>query len=188
MLLEYYLFNINSLSEEQTKKCLSLMTEQRKEYLERLSNKKRKQQTVAAEWLAKTTVAGLLSLKTEDIIIERDKKGKPFVKDSDIHISISHSGDFVALAVDAKPVGIDIEVIRPLDLSVAKKVCNDSDNILLNSSGSKERLNTFFKIWTAKEAYFKKKGTGITDMKSVSYKETGAVHYFTENLIITLVK
>jgi len=31
-----------------------------------------------------------------------------------------------------------------------------------------EILHRFFQIWTAKEAYFKKCGTGITNLKSVN--------------------
>lgn len=176
--------NINEIKPDQIKKCLSLMTEKRKNYIDSVSDEKRKLESIAGEWLVKTSVSQSLSLPVEEIIIERTEKGKPYVKDRDVHISISHSGDYVAAAVDTKPVGIDIEVIKPIDLKVAERVCSQSD---IKELSCGDPLIAFLKIWTAKEAYFKMTGTGIVNIKSVSYKDINAYHTFENDLIITTV-
>ncbi len=187
--MKQYLFNINNLKPQEAEKCLSQMTEQRKKYIASVSNPKRKAESIAGEWLVKKAVSEFFSLKEEEIVLERNEKGKPYIKDRDIFRSVSHSGDFVVVAVDIVPIGIDIEVIKPANLKIADKVCSESDKqFILTAQTDDEKLLNFLKIWTAKEAYFKMKGTGIVNLKKISYKDICAVHNFENNLIITTVK
>lgn len=90
-------------------------------------------------------------------------------------MNISHSGDMVVCAVDDRPVGIDIEQIRPIDLTVAKRICSVEELLYLFGHRPTEQdftyttdteiLARFFEIWTAKEAYGKCLGSGIGDIK-----------------------
>ena len=59
-----------------------------------------------------------------------------------------------------------------------EKVCNKEDLLYvcgddqMKSNYVRESIiNRFFDIWTAKEAYFKCKGTGITRLKTLSYRD-----------------
>ena len=182
--MKQYLIKISSVSDEELNKCLSLMTDERKKYINSVSNPKRRLESIAGEWLMKKAAADYLSLPAEKIIIDRTEKGKPFIKGEKVHVSLSHSGDYVAAAIDKSPVGIDIEILKPIDLKVAKKVLNDSDRGFFEKG---DRLLNFYKIWTAKEAYFKMTGTGIIDMKGISYNEIHTSHTFEKGLIITTV-
>ena len=58
--------------------------------------------------------------------------------------------------------------MRPLKLEVARRVCNskEMDYLAPEKEGAHIR---FLRIWTAKEAYFKAVGTGITGLQSVCY-------------------
>lgn len=186
--MKQYLFHINDLKPEEYEKCLSLMSEPRREYINTVTNKERKMVSIAGEWIAKNAIAEKTGLPLEDIEILRTQRGKPYVNIPDIHISISHSSSFVAVVIANKPIGIDIEVIKPLNLKVADRVCSQSDKQLLSLSKDKdEALINFLKIWTAKEAYFKMTGTGITNIKGISYKDIPAVHSIKDSLIITVV-
>ena len=86
---------------------------------------------------------------------------KPFIQNSAIHFNLAHSGNWVALAVSNKTVGVDIELIKPItDIEEVMKPCfNDSEiETIVNSSDS---LNSFYKFWTRKEAILKATGQGI---------------------------
>ena len=93
------------------------------------------------------------------IVIERNNQGKPYLKDlPDFHFNISHSGDVQAVAVSDKNVGVDIEKLRPVNMKVTKRFC-DNETAYIKECNSDIR---FFEVWTKKEAFLKYKGTGIS--------------------------
>ncbi len=186
--MQTFLLNINDFSEENFNLCLSLMDEKRKNYINSLKHKQGKLLSVAAEWLTKSNASLLLNIPPEEIALLRDEKGKPFIKDSPLYISISHSGDFAAVTFHPTPVGLDIEVLKPIDMRLKNRICTDSDLEYLSQSQTEAQENlNLLKIWTAKEAYFKMTGTGITNFKSISYKDINASHSIENPLIITTV-
>ena len=101
---------------------------------------------------------------TKDMICYNDNK-KPYFKDSKIYFNISHSKDLIAIIIDNKECGIDIEYIdynKQLD-KLALKVLSEKEINKYNIKKDKHKY--FFKIWTKKETYYKYFGTGI------NYKE-----------------
>ena len=80
--------------------------------------------------------------------------------------NLSHSGDIAVFAVArSREVGIDVERIAPeVDLpALARRVLGDAELQRLDAAAKGERLETFFRYWTCKEAYLKARGEGITD-------------------------
>lgn len=105
----------------------------------------------------------LLAREGIDATVERLASGQPVLKNSDLYVSISHCQELVACAISHAPIGIDAEQIRPVKPGMPERVCTAEE--LAWMQDSQER---FFEIWTAKEAYFKMLGTGITDLRSVN--------------------
>ena len=78
----------------------------------------------------------------------------------------------VVCAVHNIPIGIDVEEIRPIDLLIAKRVCDEEElkyifGYLPNDEDFKFSedlavLKRFFEIWTAKEAHSKCVGKGLS--------------------------
>ena len=97
-------------------------------------------------------------LKNPKIIILKDNNGKPYIKDSNICISISHSGKLTAIAISDQNIGIDMELIRPYD------------HKLLNHLNINSKLNdtNFFKEWTKREAFIKKYNLKLKDINQIS--------------------
>jgi 4'-phosphopantetheinyl transferase len=91
--------------------------------------------------------------------------GKPALRHHpEIHFSITHSGDFVAVAAARETiVGIDLERIPPgFDhQAIAARVLSSAEQQSLLALPPERRLETFFQAWTGKEAVLKARGTGI---------------------------
>ena len=85
---------------------------------------------------------------------------KPYAKDSDIFFSVSHSGMCAAIAVDSAEVGLDVERIADRDyMSAARRYYHPAEYALVENSD--DCLHAFYRIWTRKEAFLKREGTGI---------------------------
>ncbi len=74
---------------------------------------------------ARSLAAGLMLFKILGIRdssqISFNRYGKPFLLNSNIHFNLSHSGDYIVLAVDENEIGVDIEKILPYSDEIAQK-------------------------------------------------------------------
>ena len=118
-----------------------------------------------AKTLVKQKAAKILHSTPEKLEFKTSENGKPYIENySDFNFNISHTSGAIAIAISDSPVGIDIEKIRKADFRVAKRFFTEKENEYIKAQNSDTR---FFEIWTAKEAYFKCIGTGITNPKSI---------------------
>ena len=133
----------------------------RKMRINRLKLEKDKKRSLLGEILLKKL------LKEEKVVAEilSSDNGKPYLSDDSFCVSISHSGEMAAVALSDNAIGIDVEEIREITPELIKKVCTEKEKEYIESSEDKN--SAFLEVWTAKEAYFKKQGTGITNLKSV---------------------
>ena len=112
------------------------------------------------EWLAgKYLVQLLIDFKFKII---KDAFGKPHLKGSDLHISISHSSAYAAAIVSPNPVGIDIQEVTPRLDRIAWRVMNDSKLKQLDPIHRLDHLHTY---WCAKEALYKAYGWRELDFR-----------------------
>lgn len=91
--------------------------------------------------------------------VEEQVKAAPIVTNSpsECHVSISHSGDRVAVALDVYPLGVDVErqrVIPSLE-NIARRVFTSSQCHQLSEVCGQAQQDLFFRLWTAKEARYK---------------------------------
>lgn len=92
------------------------------------------------------------------------KKGKPIIVEPQGYgISVSHSGDVIAVVIAPAEVGIDIQERFERDNSRMLSFFHES-----------ERENDFYDLWTKKESYGKMTGDGIFSQKGKRL-ETDAV-------------
>lgn len=95
----------------------------------------------------------------EDPGFAREENGKPYLLNSSLKISVSHSGELLALAVGDCEAGLDIELRREM-----------RRGSLLRRMDEREREEDFFRLWTAKESYVKYRGSTLAHMlKSLVY-------------------
>lgn len=86
--------------------------------------------------------------------------GKPYLTDfPNIHFSISHTNNAVAVAISSSPVGIDIECYRDIHSPrILQRVCNSADLEQIHANSTSQ---DFLRIWTIKESLVKANGCGI---------------------------
>lgn len=79
-----------------------------------------------------------------------------------LHFNLSHSGDYVTVAVSDAAVGIDVEYkVRNYE-SVAKRCfCKEEYEDIISLESDMQRERRFLEYWTMKEAYVKYVGKGL---------------------------
>jgi 4'-phosphopantetheinyl transferase len=150
-----------------------------------ISNKihqKKRLEYLASRWCLKILIPNL-NVQT----ILKGDDGKPYLPDTDIHFSISHSFPYVAVAVSQHhTIGIDIQTKQEKILKLQYKFLNEFEQALCENDIDKI---TF--AWCCKEAMYKKYGLGGLDFKIhmpiahlVANKETAiAIINFNKNTV-----
>ncbi len=124
-----------------------------------------------AELLIRAIICSKLGISNSDIEFAFNEHGKPLLSGcDDFHFNLAHSGDWVVCAVDSKPVGIDIEEIKPVDMGIAEMFFAALEYQDLQKAGL-DRDAYFYALWTLKESYLKAIGTGLSaELKAVPFR------------------
>ena len=85
-----------------------------------------------------------------------------YPKTTGMHYNISHSGDWVVMALSDKAVGIDVERVRSPQYRIAERFFSPTELAALNRLEGDEKARYFFDLWTLKESYLKLLGKGLT--------------------------
>ena len=163
--MKWYKYNINDMTEECYCKYLGMMSPERRERVLKKSRQEDRLRSVAADMLLRTALSESFCTDEDDIKILEDERGAPYVDGIDVCVSISHSGDYAVCAFSHAPVGIDIEQVRPICARVAVGTFSEGETEYLGADGNElsgDALVRFYEIWTAKEAYAKMTGNGIS--------------------------
>ena len=89
------------------------------------------------------------------------KHGKPFLLEHpQIQFNISHCKNAVLCGIGSKPLGVDVETIRPMRERVLRRVLTASEQQEILQSESPELC--FLRFWTLKESFVKALGVGIS--------------------------
>lgn len=89
---------------------------------------------------------------------QRESGNKPFIQGWE-SFNISHSGDLVVLAYGSSVLGVDIEKKDAANYSELMTFFHPAEQDYIAGSG--DRADSFYEIWTKKEALLKAEGSGI---------------------------
>ncbi|WP_154856033.1 4'-phosphopantetheinyl transferase family protein [Cyclobacterium xiamenense] len=94
----------------------------------------------------------------------KNRYNKPFLlRRDEFHFNSSHGGDWVVIALSGNEVGIDIERIDPRFTFEELLPTFFSESEIAYIRQSPRPIESFYTIWTRKEALLKGIGLGITD-------------------------
>ncbi|MBP5600418.1 MAG: 4'-phosphopantetheinyl transferase superfamily protein [Lachnospiraceae bacterium] len=161
-----YLAETSNLNEEDLfKEYGAYFSKERLERIEkRPCDKARKELIFAGAVLSKAL--RLQGIDSKEFIYKENKK--PYLKDQSIFFNLSHSGDYVGVAMGESEVGFDIQKpVSNVSTSLKKRILTDEETKLFNESKV-----SFNEIWAVKESYSKLSGEGISlNFKDISYSK-----------------
>lgn len=130
---------------------------------------------IAGRGILRSLLGQYLNLAAAAIEFDYLPQGKPILGKKHcfpkIQFNVSHSHDLALYAISKSDhsVGIDLELIRPLPqaLSLARRFFQEQEVADLISFPPTMQEAMFFRIWTAKEAYLKATGEGLSGLQNV---------------------
>ncbi|MCP3757259.1 4'-phosphopantetheinyl transferase superfamily protein [Streptomyces sp. TBY4] len=121
---------------------------------------RRRHATAAA--LLRLCVSHYTGLAVEEVRIDRTcpdcdrPHGRPEVHDSDLHVSVTHAGGRVGVALTAAgPVGLDVELVDPAGHLPRM------DRYVFSPAETPGGAEDFYRCWVRKEALLKATGDGL---------------------------
>jgi len=90
-----------------------------------------------------------------NVSLEHDKNGKPYLLNSNMFISFSDSDDYKVVGISDIDIGIDIEHIKEHNYQRVVNKMFSKEKTLINN------LDDFINYWTKKEAISKLEGLGL---------------------------
>lgn len=129
-----------------------------------LTSSVQRQRFVAARYLLRRLLQQRFGGQLHDWQLQAEAGQPPCVQgQTDLFLSLSHSGDYLCAAISDQPVGVDVERSRPGRslLAMAEVVCHPHERELLHALADDARAQRFLQQWTRKEAWLKRQGLGL---------------------------
>lgn len=168
MIILIYKIKKNNYNYVYLKYFYKFIYQEKKYKIKKYKKKMRKIQAITGEILLKNLLKKHYKIDYKDLTFYLNKYNKPYIKNKNIYFNISHSYNYVAVAISNKEIGIDIEKIRPTNINTINYFATDNEikYILEDKTKITRRL---FTIYTLKEAYFKMKGTNLDNIKDIEF-------------------
>ena len=140
----------------------------RRAAVNRKANDADKINALLSRLLVMSEITNRTGLPERKIRFTRGSFGKPYLKGSDLHFSLSHTrGAICAAFSDGEEIGIDVERRdRRISEAMYKRVLSEEERFHATSD------TDFIRFWVQKEAFLKRLGIGISrDLRGVNSLE-----------------
>ncbi len=149
----------------------SLLSEEERAKASGMTNPAMKARFEIGRGLRRKMLADATGLPPGEITFVESEEGKPSaLKAAGWDFNVSHSGDYVAVAVGPGQVGVDLEQIRPVREmgSIVERYFHPDEAVTWRSLAPGLRKEAFFVLWSAREASMKCVGLGLARGLSVT--------------------
>ncbi len=160
--------NYLNVHQARIKHLYPLLSDTEKERSERFKFYKHRKLFIASHGFLHAILARYIDAPESGIEFFHKEYGKPFIVDeqnrNNIQFNLSHSGNLAILAVcKNQQLGIDIEFAERKTQweGIIKRFFTQSEQQKLLALPEEIQKETFFKIWTRKEAHMKVTGQGL---------------------------
>ena len=175
--MTYEICNIEHYSDADFEAMYRASAPDRQARADRFRHAEDRKRCLCADMLARKMLADAAITDPTQISFSYGDKGKPYAN-VPFQFNVGHSGNLVLCAVSDVPIGADIEQIKPFRAGMVARYFTKVEAAYVWSGTPAPDGNVtdpdvcarFYRVWTAKEAYVKMTGTGIsTDLSQVSY-------------------
>lgn len=160
---EIYMVDINEpISNDLYQQLFNYVSNERKARVNRYKFEADAKRSLYAGVLVNYLVCTKLHLKKEEVHLEYNEYGKPYLSNStNQFFNISHSGKWVVCAWSNKEIGVDIQQIEAADLDIARRFFLKEEYLSIAKLKGRQQAEAFYTLWTLKESYIKYKGRGL---------------------------
>ena len=162
-MIEVYALNLTEHLEKPVEKLLRFFSPERQKKILSYRFLADRNRTLWAELLVRSVLAKKTSCQLEEIFVQRDGRGKPYVEGSPWEISLSHSRHWAVCSVGETPSGVDVEEAAEDALMIARHFFTARENRHLQAMDEQNLAQNFLRIWTIKESYAKYMGQGLDE-------------------------
>lgn len=145
------------------------LTEAERERARRYRSAEAQAQFVICRGALRRWLSKCLGVPPRAVALTLNAQGKPLLAEhrgemsSALHFNVAHTSGRGLLALARRPVGVDVERLRPLaDLDgLLRRYFTPREQAACRQSNTGDRLEVFFQLWTGKEAVIKAAGLSI---------------------------
>ena len=139
--------------------------------IERARSQQVKRRFLISRGILRELLARYLGTEPAEIKFKYNAHGKPSLDDEhaswSLKFNLSHSGDLALVAVAVgRDIGVDVEYCRAGSVGdrmrVARRYFSTSEYAFLDRLPVEDRVDSFYRLWTCKEAFIKATGLGLT--------------------------
>lgn len=147
------------LTDSKFDSLLNLVSSEKQDRIKKFHFKRDAQNCLLGDILTRIEICNATNLRNKQLKFSVNVYGKPFlINCPNIHYNISHTSNYIALVLSDKPVGIDIEFVKSIDLRIAQRFFAPDETAYIMANNHKQR---FYEIWTKKESRIKWEGKGL---------------------------
>jgi 4'-phosphopantetheinyl transferase len=148
---------IPELLQDEFETLLNFVSSEKRERIKQFHFFRDARNCLLGDILTRVEISRSSGLRIEQLRFTTNVYGKPLLIDIPyIHFNISHAGHYIACAITDEPVGIDIELIKPIEQKIVERFFTPDEAVYIN--GHEHR---FYEVWTKKESRIKWEGKGL---------------------------
>lgn len=158
--MKLYVLDLRQLTDQQWEAFLKTLPQERRQKAQSCRQKEDRIRSIGAGWLLQYALerAGILR---EGQVFRNNQYGKPELAERQVQFSLSHGGNWAVCAVGKSPVGVDVESPR-CSMEVAARWFPQEEVSPVEKLPREEQKWTLCRLWTAREAFLKALGCGLT--------------------------
>lgn len=165
-MMKYEIRRIDSFSDKQLDDVYQKLNLEQKIYVDSKPEFKRRQSLAVRALLAEILRFEILSE------LSFDNDGRPLKLFDTDYFSLSHSGEYVAVAVSKHPIGMDIQCHKEVNKKLIERVFDTNEAEYVKKNGQAG----FFELWTLKEAFIKCFYKSFSEVKKLSFIREGEIY------------
>ncbi|MEA5511279.1 4'-phosphopantetheinyl transferase superfamily protein [Crocosphaera sp. UHCC 0190] len=168
--IDVHLWCMNlDLSKEQVDQRFQILNDQEQIKAQRFRFEQHQRRFIVARSTLKNILSHYLQIPPVQITFEYSYLGKPKLSDEinsrQLEFNLSHSQELAIYGITCdRLIGVDVEYIRPMSDAeqLAKRFFCPQEAEKIKTLSPPDKDQAFFQLWTAKEAYLKATGEGIS--------------------------
>jgi 4'-phosphopantetheinyl transferase len=155
---------LDSLEPKLRALCAELLDPEESARAQRLVFERDRGRFVAAHGFLRSVLAEVLACDPRDLRFDFGPQGKPRLRGSTLHFSLTHTADQALLALAPFELGLDAEELRAerIDAPLARRVMTAEEFDTWSRASREEQVAAFFRLWCAKESVMKATGLGMS--------------------------